>query len=62
MLIKSVFGANISLEGAFGHFPRPLVFMRLLERVPDGYNVTTFGAYWIHRLQNEYNLNYTSIP
>ena len=24
----------------------------------DGYEITRSGAYWIHRLQNEYSLNY----
>ena len=55
---QSVFGADASLESTFGHLLRPLVLMRLLERATDGYHVTTPGAYWIHRLQNEYSLNY----
>jgi oxygen-independent coproporphyrinogen-3 oxidase len=55
---QSVFGSDVSLEATFGHLLRPLVRMRLLERDHNGYHVTTRGAYWIHRLQNEYSLNY----
>ncbi|MCU0291052.1 MAG: radical SAM protein [Thermoanaerobaculaceae bacterium] len=38
----------IRLAGALG----------LLERTAGGYRVTTSGAYWIHRIQNEYSLRY----
>jgi oxygen-independent coproporphyrinogen III oxidase len=55
---QSVFGADASLESTFGRLLRPLVLMGLLDQQTDGYRVTTSGAYWIHRLQNEYSLNY----
>jgi len=55
---QSVFGADASIERTFGHLLQPLVLMGWMERVADGYHVTTPGAYWIHRLQNEYSLNY----
>jgi oxygen-independent coproporphyrinogen-3 oxidase len=55
---QSVFGVDASIERTFGHLLQPLVLMGWMERVADGYHVTTPGAYWIHRLQNEYSLNY----
>ena len=55
---RDVFGANASLDAEFGHLLRPLSMVGLLERTNDGYHVTTRGAYWIHRLQNAYSLNY----
>lgn len=53
-----MFGAHTSLDSEFGHLLRPLISLRLLERANGGYSVTKPGAYWIHRLQNEYSLNY----
>lgn len=53
-----VFGDNASLGRHFGHLLYPLVALRLLERVDGYFRVTKAGAYWIHRLQNEYTLNY----
>ena len=32
--------------------------MGLLDRLDGSYHVTESGAYWIHRIQNEYALNY----
>jgi len=55
---QDVYGADAWLDAEFGHLFRPLVLMGLLERVNDGYRVTKPGAYWIHRLQNEYSLSY----
>jgi oxygen-independent coproporphyrinogen-3 oxidase len=55
---QHVFGADASLDAEFGYLLRPLMLMKLLERVDAGYRVTKRGAYWIHRLQNEYSLNY----
>jgi coproporphyrinogen III oxidase-like Fe-S oxidoreductase len=55
---RAVFGANASLESAFGNLLKPLIPIGLLERANGSYCVTTRGAYWIHRLQNEYSLNY----
>jgi len=53
-----IFGSDSSLDAEFGSLLRPLVLMNLLNRIEDGYQVTTTGAYWIHRLQNEYSLSY----
>lgn len=55
---RDVFGADASLDAEFGRLLRPLIPIGLLERMDDGYRVTRSGAYWIHRLQNEYSLNY----
>jgi oxygen-independent coproporphyrinogen-3 oxidase len=55
---QEVFGADAWLDAEFGHLFRPLLLMGLLERVNGGYRVTEPGAYWIHRLQNEYSLSY----
>ena len=52
---RDVFGGSASIEAEFGHLLHPLVAMRLLERAGDSYRVTKPGAYWIHRLQNEYS-------
>ena len=49
---------QVSLEAELGHVLHPLIPLGLLERVDDGYRVTEPGAYWIHRLQNEYSLSY----
>ena len=40
------------------HLLRPLILMGLVKRVNDTFCVTKSGAYWIHRLQNEYSLSY----
>jgi oxygen-independent coproporphyrinogen III oxidase len=53
-----VFGSDASLEQEYGRLFAPLVAVGLLARTEDGFAVTTPGAYWIHRLQNEYSLNY----
>lgn len=55
---RDVFGENASLDAEFRHLFCPLILMKLLERVDGGYRVTKPGAYWIHRLQNEYSLSY----
>lgn len=55
---RGVFGKDASLDAEFGRLLHPLIPMKLLERVDGGYRVTKLGAYWIHRLQNEYSLSY----
>lgn len=55
---QEVFGPNASLEKEFGRLFRPLLLTRLLKQVDGGYSITKTGAYWIHRLQNEYSLSY----
>ena len=55
---RDQFGADADLTRMFGHLFRPLMLAKLAERTPDGYRITNSGAYWIHRIQNEYRLNY----
>jgi oxygen-independent coproporphyrinogen-3 oxidase len=55
---RGVFGNKTSLDVEFGHLLHPLIPMGLLEREGGDYRVTKPGAYWIHRLQNEYSLSY----
>ncbi|MBN2311245.1 MAG: radical SAM protein [Candidatus Hydrogenedentes bacterium] len=55
---RDVFGPDASLDAEFGLLLRPLMLAGLLERTQGGYRVTKPGAYWIHRLQNEYSLSY----
>lgn len=55
---QRVFGSETSLEVQFGHLLSPLVSLGMLAKVNRGYKVTKPGAYWIHRLQNEYSLSY----
>jgi len=54
----ATFGPGETLEGRFGHLLRPLCHARLLAEEQWGYRVTDAGAFWIHRLQNEFSLNY----
>jgi oxygen-independent coproporphyrinogen-3 oxidase len=55
---RSVFGTSASLDSEFGHLLRPLIQVGLIDRANGSYCVTKSGAYWIHRLQNEYSLSY----
>ena len=55
---QATFGPSASLEHEFGHLLHPLVLAGLLCRTDSSYTVTTPGAYWIHRLQNEYSLSF----
>lgn len=53
-----LFGGQESLGARFGHIFAPLRLFGLLTKNNSAYQITTSGAYWIHRLQNEYSLNY----
>lgn len=55
---QGIFGMDSTLDIEFGNLFRPLISMKLLDQITGGYQVTKAGAYWIHRLQNEYSLNY----
>jgi len=55
---RKLFGEDASLDLQFGRLMAPLVSGGLMARTAAGYEVTKSGAYWIHRLQNEYSLNY----
>jgi hypothetical protein len=55
---RSVFGPDASLSSTFGNLLIPLIPLGFLERHNGGYRVSKPGAYWIHRIQNEYSLNF----
>jgi oxygen-independent coproporphyrinogen-3 oxidase len=55
---SGLFGAKESLKDYFSILFVPFRLAGMMRRVPGGYEVTRSGAYWIHRLQNEYSLNY----
>ncbi len=55
---RNLFGKDVSLDAVFSKVIKPFEFAGMMERKNGGYNVTEKGAYWIHRLQNEYSLNY----
>lgn len=53
-----LFGRDQHLGDYFGRLFLPFRMTGLMHRVKGGYEITRRGAYWIHRLQNEYSLNY----
>jgi oxygen-independent coproporphyrinogen-3 oxidase len=53
-----VFGPEEDLDHRFRRLLRPLCAARLMTEEDWGYQVTHSGAFWIHRLQNEFSLNY----
>lgn len=53
-----LFGNDVSLESVFSNVIKTFELAGMMERKNGGYRVTQKGAYWIHRLQNEYSLNY----
>jgi oxygen-independent coproporphyrinogen III oxidase len=55
---QRLFGPATSLAAEFGKVLYPPTLIGLMERHGDDYYITKAGAYWIHRLQNEYSLNY----
>ncbi len=55
---QDAFGTKTSLDSVFSHVIRPFQLAGMIEEKNDEYHITTSGAYWIHRLQNEYSLNY----
>ena len=46
------------LEAVYGVLLSSLVGLGVLRRQNGCYDVNELSAYWIHRLQNEYALNY----
>ena len=57
---RDLFGANRSMAKLFGPSFTPFLAARFMERQADGYRITDAGAFWIHRIQNEYSLNYVN--
>ena len=55
---QDLFGKEFTLDSIFSQIIRPAQWMGMMEQNEGQYHVTPSGAYWIHRLQNEYSLNY----
>jgi oxygen-independent coproporphyrinogen-3 oxidase len=55
---KDLFGLEMSLDATFSGLFNLVRLGGMMEKKNGSYQVTTSGAYWIHRLQNEYSLNY----
>lgn len=53
-----LFGTDRSMTRLFGPCFVPFVAAGLMKREAGGYRITAAGAFWIHRIQNEYSLNY----
>lgn len=55
---QRLFGSEVSLDKFFWPLFRPFQLLGMMRRIDGGYEISRSGAYWIHRLQNEYSLNY----
>ena len=55
---SDMFGSHRSIAKMFGLSFSPFLAAGLMERNAEGYRITDAGAFWIHRIQNEYSLNY----
>jgi oxygen-independent coproporphyrinogen-3 oxidase len=56
--LRDLFPGERSVSSAFGRVLLPFQAAGLIGRTATGYRVTNSGAYWVHRIQNEYSLNY----
>lgn len=55
---KDLFGDEFSIDNEFSKIIRPFQLTKMIDKKSYGYSINDSGAYWIHRLQNEYSLNY----
>ena len=55
---ENLFGTEISLDATFSDLFNLFRLGGMMEKKNGSYQITKSGAYWIHRLQNEYSLNY----
>jgi coproporphyrinogen III oxidase-like Fe-S oxidoreductase len=55
---QALFGSEFTIDLVFSNVLRPFQMAGMIGKKNGGYYVTETGAYWIHRLQNEYSLNY----
>jgi oxygen-independent coproporphyrinogen-3 oxidase len=55
---QELFGSTFTVDSAFSKVLTPFEMAGMVSKKNGGYSVTESGAYWIHRLQNEYSLNY----
>lgn len=58
MDFSSLFGEDADLRRVYGHLIAPLKWAGMISQNNGSYRITEAGAYWIHRIQNEYSLNY----
>jgi len=55
---QNLFGEEKTIESTFYKVIKIFELAGMIDENNGGYKVTNSGAYWIHRLQNEYSLNY----
>lgn len=55
-----LFGPERSPPEVFGLALKPLEMLGWVKRRKGGYDVTPNGIYWVHRLQNEFSLDYST--
>ncbi len=55
---RALFGDDQAIEDVFWPLLGPSRLLGMLEERDGEYRITKSGAYWIHRLQNEYSLSY----
>lgn len=55
---KAQFSEQEGLNAVFGKLLKSFCLLGMLKKNNTSFHVTNLGAYWIHRLQNEYSLNY----
>ncbi|MEA1933615.1 MAG: radical SAM protein [Thermodesulfobacteriota bacterium] len=55
---RDLFGNENSIDSIFNNVIKPFELAGMIKKINGGYQVSDSGAYWIHRLQNEYSLNY----
>ena len=53
-----LFQSEKKLNEVFGNLLNFFRLCGMVEKHKSGYEITNAGAYWIHRLQNEYSLSY----
>jgi len=55
---QNLFGKDRCVDAVFSHVIKPFQLVGMIEKKGNDYHITDRGAYWIHRIQNEYSLNY----
>lgn len=55
---QNLFGTSHTVQSEFGRLLYPFEKLGMVKAADGNYSITGRGAYWIHRLQNEYSLNY----
>lgn len=55
---QNLFGKDQCVDAVFSHVIKPFQLVGMIEKKGNDYHITDRGAYWIHRIQNEYSLNY----